>query len=244
VDAEYTIDELARHVGLPSSTIRLYQQRGILPRPRRQGRTAFYDAGHVARIELVGRLQERGFSLASIADLVAEWEQGRDLDAVLGLERHVGSVRAIEPLRMTIAELAARFPTIELSTDDLRRAAELGLVDVDGEHVVVTTPAFLDVGAELVARGFPLGEVLDEAATLQAATNGIAERFAATFERNVWRPFVEAGLPAERFTEVTAALASLGPLAERIVAASLRRSLDAAAARLLAEEAYRRTATD
>src|SRR5438046_126751 len=74
--AERTIDELARHVGLPSSTIRMYQTRGLLPPPRKQGRAALYGPGHVARIDLIGRLQDRGFSLASIAELVRDWEDG------------------------------------------------------------------------------------------------------------------------------------------------------------------------
>jgi DNA-binding transcriptional MerR regulator len=237
VDADdYTIDELAQHVGLPSSTIRLYQHRAILPPPRREGRSAFYGAGHVARIQLVSRLQERGFSLAAIADLVIQWEQGRGLDEILGLERRLGA-DAPEPVRMTLAELAARFPADVLTTEQVRRAVELRLIAVDGDAVIVTSPDFLDVGATLVALGFPLDEVLDEAAELDSATDRIAERFGALFERNVWRPFAEAGMPAERLPEITRILDAVGPLARRVVQASLQRSLDEIAARLIVAEA-------
>src|SRR5712691_3756479 len=83
----YTVDELARASGLNTSTIRLYRQRGLLPPPEMQGRTGYFDDGHVARLRLIGELQERGFSLASIKDLVESWESGRNLDAVLGMER-------------------------------------------------------------------------------------------------------------------------------------------------------------
>ena len=36
-EAEYTIDELAREAGATVRNIRAYQERGILPPPRRQG---------------------------------------------------------------------------------------------------------------------------------------------------------------------------------------------------------------
>src|ERR1700736_5022968 len=79
VAEELTIDELAQLMGLPSSTIRLYRTKGLLPPPQRRGRSAFYGPGHVARVDLIGRLQERGFSLAAIAELVQQWEEGRSL---------------------------------------------------------------------------------------------------------------------------------------------------------------------
>jgi DNA-binding transcriptional MerR regulator len=237
MDEEYTIDELARHVGLPSSTIRLYQHRGILPPPRRHGRAAYYGAGHIARIQLVGRLQQRGFSLAAIADLVKQWEHGRGLDEILGLERQLSGSDAPEPVRLTLAELAARFPGAEISAASVKRAVDLGLVEVEGDDVVVTNPDFLEVGSALVGLGFPLDEVLDEAAELDSATDRIAERFGAMFERNVWRPFADAGMPAERLPEITRILDAVGPLARRVVQASLQRSLDEIAARLIVAEA-------
>ena len=43
-----TIDELARVAGTKVSTIRLYQQRGLLPPPAIEGRIGFYDDSYVA----------------------------------------------------------------------------------------------------------------------------------------------------------------------------------------------------
>ena len=75
-----TIDELAHHSGLPASTIRLYQTKGVLPPPTKQGRVGYYGEGHVARLKLIAQLQNEGFSLASISRLVDAWENGRGLD--------------------------------------------------------------------------------------------------------------------------------------------------------------------
>ena len=66
----FTIDELAAASGVPSRTIRLYQTKGVLPRPRRQGRVSFYSADHVARLRLIGELQERGLQLSAIRELI------------------------------------------------------------------------------------------------------------------------------------------------------------------------------
>jgi DNA-binding transcriptional MerR regulator len=238
--AEYSIDDLAQLVGLPSSTIRLYQNRGLIPPPRRQGRAAFYGQGHVARIELIGRLQERGFSLAAIGELVAGWESGRGLDDVLGLEQTIPAWHPATEIRMSPAELASRFPGTEITPEIMRRVVELGLIGLDGDVLVIKSVGFLEVGAALVALGFPLDEVIEESAVLRATTDGIAERFAALFERHVWRPFAAAGMPAERLGEVTSIVERLGPLAERVVVDALRQSLAESAELLVAREAGER----
>ena len=44
----FTIDELARAAATKVSTIRLYQQRGLLPPPVIEGRVGVYDDTHLA----------------------------------------------------------------------------------------------------------------------------------------------------------------------------------------------------
>jgi DNA-binding transcriptional MerR regulator len=237
-----TIDELAHAVGLPSSTIRLYRTRGLLPPPRKRGREALYGEGHVARIDLIGRLQDRGFSLASISELIEQWEDGRDLDDILGLERRVAATgQSARPLRLTPAQLAAQFPNIEITPEVMTHVVKLGLVEIEDGVVVIPNPVFLEVGTALVALGFPLSEVLDEAAILQAEMTQVAERFAGMFERNIWRPFVEGGRPDDQLAKVNAALDRLGPLADQVVHAALDLALASTAARFVADEAKRGT---
>ncbi len=81
---EFTIDQLANQADVPARTIREYQTLGLLPSPRRRGRVGFYDDAHLARLRLIGRLQERGYSLAGIRDLLDAWKEGDDLAGVLG----------------------------------------------------------------------------------------------------------------------------------------------------------------
>jgi DNA-binding transcriptional MerR regulator len=246
VPDEMTIDELAQLVGLPSSTIRLYRTRGLLPAPTRRGRAAFFGPGHVSRVDLIGRLQQRGFSLASIAELVQQWEDGRSLDEILGLEQRIpGAGHLPARLKLAPAELAAHFPSVDLTPGLMSQVLAMGLVELDDEGmVVIGSPELLEVGAALVALGFPLSEVLDEAATLQAEMAQVAERFAAMFERHVWRPFTDAGKPGIDLARVTAVLEQLRPLADRVVHATLREALATTANRFLAAEATLDTPTN
>ena len=71
----------------------------------------------------------------------------------------------------------------------------------------------------------------------------IAERFAAMFERHVWRPFTEAGRPGHDLPRVTHVLERLGPLADQVVHATLDKALAATANRFLAAEATRETSS-
>lgn len=85
-ESTWTVDELARRAELPVRTIRQYQTMGLLHPPRRQGRIGLYDPSHLRRLHLIGRLQERGYSLAGIADLLSAWRNGADITDILGLE--------------------------------------------------------------------------------------------------------------------------------------------------------------
>src|SRR5438270_13656636 len=82
-----TIDELARRAGLTTRNVRAYQERGLLPPPVRAGRVGYYDERHLARLSIVGELLERGYSLASIRELIDAWEAGGDLGQLLGFQQ-------------------------------------------------------------------------------------------------------------------------------------------------------------
>lgn len=235
---DLTIEQLSVDTGLPFTTIRMYQHRGLLPPPERRGRVGYYGPDHRARLNLIAELQDKGYSLAAIKDLVDTWQSGHTLTDVLGVERTAAGVLGSgEELRLRPEELAARFPSIELSPAAMTRAYDLGVVAFDGDTIVIKSPAFLEVGAELVGMGVPVDEVLDEYEHLRAIADELAERFASVFERNLWQPFLDAGMPPQHLPRLTDGLSRLGPLAEQIVEATLRQALAVVAARFLDQQA-------
>jgi DNA-binding transcriptional MerR regulator len=84
------IDELAREAGTRTSTVRLYQTRGLLPPPEIRGRVGYYGPAHLARLRVIERLQARGYSLAAIKELLENWAQGATLAAVLDPHDELG----------------------------------------------------------------------------------------------------------------------------------------------------------
>lgn len=88
----YTIDELAALTTIPSRTIRFYQSSGVLPKPDRRGRIAYYGARHIERLELIGKLQDRGLRVRAIKDLVERIDSGEiGLQEWLGFEAQLSS---------------------------------------------------------------------------------------------------------------------------------------------------------
>ncbi len=63
----YSIGELADAGGVSRRTVRYYVQRGLLSPPTGLGRSAHYDAAHLARLIRVRQLQQAGVPLEEIA---------------------------------------------------------------------------------------------------------------------------------------------------------------------------------
>src|SRR5947209_7560215 len=168
-----TIDELARAAGTTVRNVRVYQDRGLLPPPERRGRLGLYGPDHLRRLRLVLRMLGRGYPLAAIRELVEAWEEQRDLGSVLGLEEAITAPYQTEgPRRLS----TARFREL-LGGDEVAaaRALETGLAKVDGDGVLVRNPRFFDVGLELLSEGFPPRAMVEVAAGIAAAMDGVAQ---------------------------------------------------------------------
>ncbi len=227
-DLDLTIDELARRAGTTTRNVRAYQARGLLPPPRLVGRVGYYGDAHVARLTLIARLQERGFSLAGIDTLLRTWEQGGSLSDLLGFEEALAARWSEEDEQVSLDDLLRLFPQIEDPGPFIERAVELELLVPQGEGWRVVSPRLLHIAADLASRGVPLSALLDVAEELRADTLAIAGRFVELFDRHVWKPFVEAGAPPDRLAEVTETLRRLRPMAFESVAAALAGSMDRA----------------
>lgn len=65
-----TLDELTERVGMSVRNVRFYTTKRLVPPPLRRGRSGYYSADHVARLELVRELQNHGFTLSAIKGYV------------------------------------------------------------------------------------------------------------------------------------------------------------------------------
>jgi DNA-binding transcriptional MerR regulator len=189
---ELTVDALARQVGLPVRTIREYQTLGLLPPPRKRGRVGIYGAGHLRWLRLIVRLQERGYSLAGIRDLLSAWQDGAELGEVLGLEPDQ-LVHIDEPgVPATAEQLARLLP--DLVPDRLDDLLASGVLEACGPgRYCVPSPSMLQLTADALASGYDadrimvLLRVINEAADsiAHAAASAIGERPAGADPRRL-----------------------------------------------------------
>jgi len=170
-----TIDELARRARLPVRTVREYYALRLIPPPERQGRVGIYGPRHLERLELIARLQRRGYSLAGIRDLLQAWAKGADLTSVLGIEPGQAALDEI-PQRLTRAELLARIPA--LSGPALARACDVGLIQAADDGYLVRSPALLGLVADGTTAGMPVSDMLSLVETLRGRLSSLAETIA------------------------------------------------------------------
>jgi DNA-binding transcriptional MerR regulator len=185
-DESLTIDDLARRVRLPVRTIREYHTMRLLPPPERRGRLGLYGSRHVQRLQLIARLQRRGYSLAGIRDLLGAWESGTDLMTLLGVHESQ-PVLDETPLWLTRAELSERLPALDPA--GLGRARQVGLVQAHGEdHFVVRSPALLGLVADWVGAGVPLDQALDVIEVFTVNLDALARQLADLIVDGIWEP--------------------------------------------------------
>jgi DNA-binding transcriptional MerR regulator len=175
---ELTVDELARRIDLPVRTIREYQTMGLLPSPRRRGRVGIYGASHLMWLRLIARLQERGYSLAGIRDLLAAWRDGSELGEVLGLGPDQ-LVHIDEPgMPATADQLARLLPDlVPARLDDL---LAIGVIEACGpDRYCVPSPSLLQLTADALASGYDPDRILDLLGVIGRSADTIADATAA-----------------------------------------------------------------
>lgn len=103
--SEYRISELARRTGVPASTLRFYEQAGLLPAERTGSGYRVYGEEAVARLEFIAAAKRLGLPLEEIRELLGAWEQGVCAEVRTRL-RPLVATRIAETERR-IAELSA-----------------------------------------------------------------------------------------------------------------------------------------
>lgn len=102
------IAEVAKRSGIPASTLRFYDEKGLIASVGRRGLRRVFDAGVLERLALIALARSAGFSLDEIARMFAP-------DGRPQIDRHALTAKA-EQLDETIRKLSAM-------RDGLRHAA-------------------------------------------------------------------------------------------------------------------------
>ncbi|OBH05133.1 helix-turn-helix domain-containing protein [Mycobacterium sp. E1747] len=83
MSARLTIGEVARRAGVAATTLRYYEQIGLVPPPGRLGGQRRYDDSVLARLEVIRLCKSAGFALEEIQLLFADDAPGRPVSRAL-----------------------------------------------------------------------------------------------------------------------------------------------------------------
>jgi DNA-binding transcriptional MerR regulator len=207
-DELLTLGELTERVGMSVRNVRFYTTRGLAPPPLRRGRSGFYTADHVARLELVQELQSHGFTLSAIERYVAQIPERATPEDIALHRAMLAPWHAQHPASMTHAALEGRAGR-PLSADDIETLTALGVVqsaDRGGYDVAVSQ---LSVGLGLLDLGYPVEAARAAADVYAAHGRAIAEELYELFRTMVWPHYRETGASPERIQEVVERLKPL-----------------------------------
>ncbi len=233
----YRVHELAARCAISVDTVRYYQAKGMLHRPQREGRLAWYSDEHLGRLRRIRELKDQGCSLGMI---------GRLLDGDLDASEEALAVALAGPLPGEVATIDQR-----LSLDDLAQrtgasrplleaiAREGLLVPRDEDSPRPYTSADADAmaaGLALLSVGVPLSELLALAREHDRAARAVADQAVELFARYVRDPIRDsAGSDAEAAERMVDALHLMLPAAAAMLSHHFQRRLLAAARARMAD---------
>jgi DNA-binding transcriptional MerR regulator len=233
---EYSVDDLARASGTTVRNVRAYQDRKLLPPPERRGRLGVYTESHLARLRVINRMLERGYSLGNIAELIDAWERGHEIGDLLGLEAAITSPwNDEEPALLSIPDLVQMFGA-RLPAAALAKAHKLKLLEPDGLGYRVSSMKLLEAGAELAREGIPLEELLDIVGALRENVDRVASSLVQLVVRYVFDRYGRDKLPpASDVPRLADLVWRLRPLAMKAVDSEVARAMEKAANRFLGD---------
>jgi len=226
------VDELAATCGVSVDTVRFYQARGLLPRPDRDGRVAWYDEPHRERLDAIRELKAQGFPLAMIGRVLSgELDaSGRALGLALAGPLPGDETGGGPDERLDLASLALRTGAPLALLQALEREGLLVGRGEDEQPYTTADAGTVFAGMALLAAGVPLSELLALARAHDDAMRAVADGAVDLFARYVRDPLrAGAGSDEEASQDMVAALHAMLPAAESLVAHHFRRRLLAAA---------------
>src|SRR5262245_48624465 len=142
------IHDLAHQTGIAATTIRFYETKGLLPRPRRAANNyRQYTLADAERLRFVASARHLGLSLDDIAEILAARDQGI-----------APCQRVLDAIGQRLAEIDRRVADLLALRDSLQQlhveGATLPLDDINGDHCVCyLLKTYRDTGQITVKRG-------------------------------------------------------------------------------------------
>ncbi len=214
---EYGIEEVAATAGEKVDTIRYYQAKGLLPRPRKQGRSAVYGDEHIQALRAIREYQTQGFPLALIKRLLDEGDSSKSEALLRAVSKETGARTLTRP------ELAAESGVPDAILASLQ-AADLLVPTrgLDGEELFSEDDLQMaKAGLTMLSQGFPIDELLQLATQHARAVESVCDGAIKLFDEHARKVDSAGADPAS----VTDTFRTLLPATTTLVAMHFQRTL-------------------
>jgi DNA-binding transcriptional MerR regulator len=225
---QLTIGQLAAESGMSVRNIRAHQARGLLSPPEVRMRVGYYGPEHVSRLRLIRDLQNDGFNLGGIKRLLEDAQGTAER-----LPRFKQSPSASSPVEraetLSLRQLSQRFRvSAEEAPEVLAEAQKLGMVIPAGrDHYEVPSPSLLAVAEGVIQSGASLRSALRVLEEINRHSDLVLMSFVESLLPEVWKPFQQADVPPERWSEIEQAVGRLRPIAADALMAIFHQRLGA-----------------
>ncbi|MFX3657632.1 MAG: helix-turn-helix domain-containing protein [bacterium] len=128
------IGEVARRSGVPASTLRFYEEKGLIASTGRRGLRRTFDAGVVERLALIALGQAAGFSLQEIGSMLGSGRRPKvDRDALAGKADEIDrKIRKLTAMRDGLRHAAVCSAPSHLECPTFRRLMGLAAAGAIG----------------------------------------------------------------------------------------------------------------
>lgn len=242
--AEYRLDELVRRSGISPRNIRAYQERGLLPPPRREGRVAIYDENHRWQLRIIAQLLDKGYTIAHIQDFIEGFAKDLNLADTLGIQElseKTGMRQALTtPWNRSGRRGAAGGPPQPLRLDRLsglaRKLIAAGIARRDGDDVVLADPDIAAVVDKAKDPTFYLRVLLGVHLATGEAVQRLAEMMIDELRNHLVDHYGEGWLPpVDQQQDLAAVITDVRELAALVVNGALGKALRENAVRAIGE---------
>lgn len=221
------IEELSGRSGVTVRNLRELQTRGLLEPPELEGRKGRYTKRHLARVTLVRNLQERGYSIAAIADLLDKWKGTLGPLGIMNVEDGVAAEGVSAARRLDQEEVFALVP--EFRSDAKLRAQALAVALVcsgaDGS-LYAPNAELLETARLLADTGLPLDVQFADLVVLRRELEVMVRRFRSRFQEHVVAKLERRGMPPGALEDLGVRLTQLRPAVVRAVAIALSAAME------------------
>jgi DNA-binding transcriptional MerR regulator len=203
-----TLEELTDRVGMSVRNVRFYTAKGLVPPPIRRGRSGYYSADHIARLQLVQELQGHGFTLSAIERYLAGIPANASPEDIALHRTMLAPWMADsweEHSRTELERLAGR----RLADADVETLEALGVLRTAPRARFLVSRSQLGVGLGLLDLGYPIEAARAAAEVYAAHGRAIAEELYELFRTKVWPVYKEQGVSPEKIQDVVERLKPL-----------------------------------